>query len=215
MTGGYRIIDTTTTTILQKSRDTGQGLAPDKSITAAATVAEASPLGFNNLHTRIQSQGINMLFASSSAALGGAVADYNPAVAPVVGTVYRAVMRVKVCDTATAAGGVEANCKQYGSNWKPEGLIQKYSNRIRFSAFGYLNHSDFLRDGAVLRAQQKFVGPTRPVPGEPAVTNAATEWDATTGVFYINPDATDAAQTNTNFTPSVSITNTHVLCVDT
>ncbi|KQW75259.1 pilus assembly protein [Methylibium sp. Root1272] len=211
MTGGYRIIDTTTTTILQKSRDTGQGLAPDKSITAAATVAEASPLGFNNLHTRIQSQGINMLFASSSAALGGAVADYNPAVAPVVGTVYRAVMRVKVCDTATAAGGVEANCKQYGSNWKPEGLIQKYSNRIRFSAFGYLNHSDFLRDGAVLRAQQKFVGPTRPVPGEPAVTNAATEWDATTGVFYINPDATDATQTNTDFTPSVSITNSGVM----
>jgi len=211
MTGGYRIIDTTTTTILQKSRDTGQGLAPDKSLTVAATVAQASPLTFNNLHTRIQSQGINMLFASSSAALGGAVTDYNPAVAPVAGTVYRAVMRVKVCDTSAAAGGVEANCKQYGSNWKPEGLVQKYSNRIRFSAFGYLNHSDFLRDGAVLRAQQKFVGPTQPVPGQPAVTNTATEWDATTGIFSINPDAADATQTNASFTPSVSITNSGVM----
>lgn len=211
MTGGYRIIDTTTTTILQKSRDTGQGLAPDKSLTVAATVAQASPLTFNNLHTRIQSQGINMLFASSSAALGGAVTDYDPAVAPVAGTVYRAVMRVKVCDTSAAAGGVEANCKQYGSNWKPEGLVQKYSNRIRFSAFGYLNHSDFLRDGAVLRAQQKFVGPTQPVPGQPAVTNTATEWDATTGIFSINPDAADATQTNASFTPSVSITNSGVM----
>lgn len=211
MTGGYRIIDTTTTTILQKSRDTGQGLAPDKSLTVAATVAQASPLTFNNLHTRIQGQGINMLFASSSAALGGAVTDYDPAVAPVAGTVYRAVMRVKVCDSSAAAGTREANCKQYGSNWKPEGLVQKYSNRIRFSAFGYLNHSDFLRDGAVLRAQQKFVGPTQPVPGQPAVTNTATEWDATTGIFAINPDAADATQTNASFTPSVSITNSGVM----
>lgn len=211
MTGGYRIIDTTTTTILQKSRDTGQGLAPDKSLTVAATVAQASPLTFSNLHTRIQGQGINMLFASSSAALGGAVTDYNPAVAPVAGTVYRAVMRVKVCDSSATAGTREANCKQYGSNWKPEGLVQKYSNRIRFSAFGYLNHSDFLRDGAVLRAQQKFVGPTQPVPGQPAVTNAATEWDATTGIFAINPDAADATQTNASFTPSVSITNSGVM----
>lgn len=212
MTGGYRIIDTTTTTILQKSRHSGQGsLSPDKSLTAAATVAEASPLGFGSLYTRTQAQGINMLFASSSAALGGAVVEYNPGVAPVAGTVYRMAMRVKVCDTSTAAGGVETNCKQYGSNWKPEGLIQKYSNRIRFSAFGYLNHSDFLRDGAVLRAQQKFVGPTQPVPGQPAVTNAATEWDATTGVFIINPDSADATQTNTSFTPSVSITNSGVM----
>ena len=211
MTGGYRIIDTTTTTILQKSRDTNQGLAPNKSVTAAATVAQASPLAFNELHTRIQGQGITMLFASSSAALGGAVSNYDPAVAPVAGTVYRVVMRVKVCDTSAAAGGVEANCKQYGSNWKPEGLIQKYSNRIRFSAFGYLNHSDFLRDGAVLRAQQKFVGPTRPVPGQPAETNTAPEWDATTGVFYPNPDGGDVDQTNANFTPSVSIGNSGVM----
>ncbi|MGE0671861.1 MAG: pilus assembly protein [Methylibium sp.] len=211
MTGGYRIIDTTTTTILQKSRDTNQGLAPDKSLTVAATVAQASPLAFTNLHTRIQGQGINMLFASSSAALGGVVVDYNPAVPPVAGVVYRAVMRVKVCDSSATAGTREANCVQYGSNWKPEGLVQKYSNRIRFSAFGYLNHSDFLRDGAVLRAQQKFVGPTQPVPGQPAVTNAAAEWDATTGIFAINPDAADATQTNASFTPSVSITNSGVM----
>lgn len=106
-------------------------------------------------------------------------------------------MRVKVCDPSSAAGGLEANCKAYGSNYKPEGLIQKYSQKIRFSAFGYLNDGSDQRDGGVLRASQKFVGPTSPVPREPAVDNAEKEWDAATGVFYPNPNASDAAATTT------------------
>ncbi len=101
-------------------------------------------------------------------------------------------MRVKVCDPSAAAGGVESNCKQYGSNWKPEGLVQKYSNDIRFSAFSYLNDGDALRDGGVMRARQKFVGPQTPVPGQPSVTNGAAEWSPTTGQFVRNPDNTDA-----------------------
>jgi len=105
-------------------------------------------------------------------------------------------MRVKVCDPSTAAGGLEANCKAYGSNnYKPEGLIQQYSDKMRFSAFGYLNDSSGTRDGAVLRARQKFVGPTNPVPGTTDAVNAAREWDETTGVFVRNPDPTDATAT--------------------
>ena len=51
---------------------------------------------------------------------------------------YKVNARVKVCD---ASVGLEANCKQYGSNYKPEGLIQQYAQKLRFSAFGYLNDS--------------------------------------------------------------------------
>lgn len=108
---------------------------------------------------------------------------------------YDLTMRTKVCDPSAAAGGVETNCKQYANGWKPEGLVQKYANDIRFSAFGYLNDSNELRDGGVMRARQKFVGPTKPMPGQAAVTNAVAEWNATTGVFIRNPDSDDARST--------------------
>ena len=118
-------------------------------------------------------------------------------------------MRVKVCDPSTAAGGVEANCKAYGSNYKPEGLIQKYSQRIRFSAFGYLNDASDQRDGGVLRAAQKFVGPTAPRPGQTAIANTQKEWSDTTGIFEPNPNGADATATTTEF--GVQITNSGVM----
>jgi type IV pilus assembly protein PilY1 len=105
-------------------------------------------------------------------------------------------MRNRVC-VPTAPGGVESNCKQYASGWKPEGLIQQYARRMRFSAFGYLNETGNGRDGAVLRARQKFVGPTKPEPGVPDVTNLLREWDEN-GVFVPNPDSKDASDTNAN-----------------
>ena len=117
---------------------------------------------------------------AASSVIGAPVASlyadaspYNPAVASTSGTVYEVFMRAKVCDSDVAAGGVETNCVAYGTNWKPEGLIQKYANKIRYSAFGYLNDSNILRDGAILRAKQKFVGPTQPVPGSTPIANAA------------------------------------------
>ncbi|MDM0001147.1 PilC/PilY family type IV pilus protein [Variovorax sp. J22P240] len=103
-------------------------------------------------------------------------------------------MRNQVCDPS-APGGVESNCKPYGSNWKPEGLIQQYSQRMRFSAFGYLNDSSDQRDGGVMRARQKFVGPKEPVPGLPDTTNPENEWDPTTGRFIQNPNKEDADAT--------------------
>jgi type IV pilus assembly protein PilY1 len=124
----------------------------------------------------------------------GTATAYNGS-ATTPGTVFEAFMRAKVCDATLGATYVESNCTAYGSNYKPEGLIQKYSNKIRYSAFGYLNDSNILRDGGVLRAQQKFVGPLKPVPGSAAVTNTAGEWDATTGVYTINPDSADATST--------------------
>ena len=124
--------------------------------------------------------------------------DYTAGTSLVQDQAYDITMRVKVCDPSAAAGGVESNCKQYSQGWKPEGLVQKYANDIRFSAFGYLNDShggsdaDPPRDGGVLRSAQKFVGPKRPVPGQSAATNAAAEWDETTGQFTRNPDNADS-----------------------
>ncbi len=212
MTGGYRIKDTTTETILQKARHSGQGsLTPDKSVTTSTTTEGATPFS-GSIYSRIQGLGIRMRIASSSGRLGNTVEPYTSAITTMADNrAYDVYMRVKVCDPSTGAGGPEANCKQYGSNWKPEGLIQKYSNRIRFSAFGYLNDANGTRDGGVLRAQQKFVGPTRPVPGEPAVTNTENEWDPATGVFVRNPNSADSTQTNTDFAPATLVADSGVI----
>jgi len=136
---------------------------------------------------------------------------YNSVSGATGGTVYDVYMRAKVCDTGVAHGGPEANCTAYGANWKPEGLLQKYANRIRYSAFGYLNDSNILRDGGVLRARQKFVGPTQPVPGSTPAANPAAEWDASTGVFVRNPNPTDASDTNNNFNPATAVADSGVI----
>lgn len=117
-------------------------------------------------------------------------------------------MRTKVC-VPNAPGGVESNCKQYeNGNYKPEGLIQEYSHRMRYSVFGYLNIDGNDRDGGVMRARQKFVGPTQPVPGLLDELNTLAEWNSKTGVFVQNPDSTDAANSSTN---GVSIRDSGVI----
>ncbi len=111
------------------------------------------------------------------------------------GGFWYAPVRVKVCD-ASAPGspnGLESNCKAYTYGHKPEGLMQRYADRIRYSVFGYLNDSNLQRDAGVLRAQQKFIGPTYTLPGQVPTTNAAAEWDAATGVFIQNPDGITSA----------------------
>lgn len=114
---------------------------------------------------------------------------------------YGTTVRVKVCD---ANIGVEDHCKQYGTTWKPEGLIQRYADEIRYSIFGYLNDSNFRRDGGVLRASKKFVGPTKLDPTSGIVANPNMEWDPTTGILVQNPDSSDAAATATYYGTTVS-----------
>lgn len=93
-----------------------------------------------------------------------------------VKSVYKVKIRVKVCDQNN---GLEANCERYpNGNYKPVGLLQQYSGDLRYSVFGYLNDGNMLRDGGVLRAQQKFISPDSTNP----------EWDANTGVMISNPD---------------------------
>ena len=105
------------------------------------------------------------------------------------GTVYEVSVRVKVCD---ASVGVESNCKQYAQGWKPEGLIQEYAERIRYSIFGFLNETGNQRNGGVMRARQKFVGPYTNYPELGRLANVNSEWNSSTGVLVRNPDPDDA-----------------------
>ncbi len=113
--------------------------------------------------------------------------------------------RVQVCnktgtDLADIRNYPNANtfCTRYASgNFKPTGVIQKYSDQLRLAAFGYLldqtRSPDGGRYGGVLRAPMKYVGnKTFDVFGQdntPVTGNPNAEWNADTGVFNPNPDA--------------------------
>ncbi|QIL78596.1 pilus assembly protein [Diaphorobacter sp. HDW4A] len=173
MTGGNRVVDEVGNTILQKSYHYGSSAWKARTLTSAQAGGATDWGSGKTLTMGVGAQGFTMTVTNGS-------------------TTKRYTVRVKVCVSSV---GLESNCVAYGSNYKPEGLIQKYSNEIRFSAFGYLNDDNVYRDGAVLRARQKFVGPTQPQPGQPSIANTLAEWSSTDGRYVRNPDSADATAT--------------------
>lgn len=106
-------------------------------------------------------------------------------------------IRVSACVMSAAQGVTgntrEANCQaRYSGIAKPEGLIQEYAETLRFGAFGYLNQSGNDRNGGVLRAAMKSVGPVAATSSGVVTANARVEWNTTTGEILVNPDADDA-----------------------
>ena len=118
--------------------------------------------------------------------------------------------RVQVCNTV--AGVLQdardySLCTRYGNNFKPTGVIQKYSEQLRIASFGYLmdqtaSYNTGGRFGGVLRAPMKYVGAkTFDTAGRDNTAtggNPNAEWDKATGVFYTNPDG------DTTQTPAIS-----------
>ena len=104
--------------------------------------------------------------------------------------------RVSVCGTDNAGTLTDPRtdlCLRYpNGNYKPVGNLQKYSDRLRVAAFGYLidNVDPAQRNGAVLRAPMKYVGPKHFDSNFSLVSgaNPNQEWDTNTGVFVTNPD---------------------------
>ena len=211
MTGGYRVKDTTTETWLEKARHDGQGgtgLYPNPPLSSSTTMSKATPFSKTSLAIRIQGLGNKMRFSFNGTSVDSttSLADYNPSVALSDTKVYELSVRVKVC----VPNLLEQNCKQYGSNYKPEGVLQEYSGRLRYGVIAYLNDSNVLRDGAVLRASQKSIGPYQAnINNDVKITNPLKEWDAITGVLYTNPSPTDASATSTQF--GITIQNSGVI----
>lgn len=126
-------------------------------------------------------------------------------------TAYQMPVVVKACDPNI--GGV-ANlpkyCHQYGGNYKPEGLIQQYGRGVgkdskpaRFAVFGYQLVTGNQISGGVLRARMKYLDRTQT---EGSVVYGQ-EWDSNTGVFVINPDTYDAAQTHVSNSGVINYVN--------
>lgn len=227
LTGGLRAVDTSTTTILERAwatSDSNNGsdtnfppipttgnadALKNRPSPSSTDIADHTPLSFSSLKVSVRTRGNKVRFSKDGDVNSGTPTHYSQATTPVASTVYEFYVRVKVCTTGTGFG-VEDNCYAYGSNYKPEGLLQQYADRMRFSAFGYLNDpTDNNRDGGVLRARQKYVGPNLIRPGQTTIANTAKEWDETTGVFITNPDTTDVTNTNADF--GVTVNNSGVI----
>lgn len=199
LTGGLRVRDTPTETWLEKARHDRSALNyfPHRTVTLAQA-GPATPFA-SRVVSCVDNRGARMTISSAdNCNNANPGVDYDPAVHGSsldnlgVPLTYNVSMRVKVCD---AGVGVESNCIRYAQGWKPEGLIQEYSQDIRYGVFGYLNDSDPLRDGGVLRARMKFVAPDEYLPGRDPSANVVREWDASTGVLVRNPNPTDAQGT--------------------
>src|SRR6056297_325674 len=163
LTGGLRVRDTTTETWLEKARMTGQAgnnIYPDRELVGADLVAGATPFTANRLEMRVRGLGNRMRFRLNATSIQNSGTAFNPAIHPPTNPddwpdqSYEVAVRVAVC----VSGLEEANCASYGSASKPEGLIQANYEKLRYSVFGYLNQDGSSRDGAALRARQKFVG---------------------------------------------------------
>jgi Tfp pilus assembly protein, tip-associated adhesin PilY1 len=68
-------------------------------------------------------------------------------------------LKIKVCDPSI---GLEPNCNP--SNLKPEGVIQRYADKMRFGLISYAlsGNPNMRRDGGVIRANMKWIAPKIP-----------------------------------------------------
>lgn len=181
LTGGYRVIDIPSQTILEKATRGGRGANtfPDRIVYGSALIQRLSPFNTTSLATSVSRYDRN-----ASARLQGYQRNKMLRVSSGKAVKYYSV-RVEVCKGPSL---LENNCVQYGGSWKPEGLIQKYSDSMRFSVFSYLNIDDANKDGGVLRSQQKYVGKYARSPSSPiSFLNSSAEWSSSDGVFVANP----------------------------
>ncbi len=212
MTGGDRVIDAIDKTVLQRawlpdgSYNSNSNFYADgtyfprKSITSPTRVTP-----FNTPTLYIVSCRNRLLFSNTNN--GGncdtARTSGNP---PSLATSDKYfgeyLARVKVCDATEGPTRTDL-CQKYGSNYKPEGQLQRNSDKIRVGALGYLTEHDTGNNnvyGGVVRGPVKYVGPKKfDAPSFAESTNDKPEWDATTGVFYNNPeDVANRASTTVN-----------------
>jgi type IV pilus assembly protein PilY1 len=199
LTGGNRSVDNSTTTVLKRSNlNSAQSNLknfPDKTIGKSTNVAASTVIGDNNYASLdpvyLRSYGKGSTFVISNNASFANSADGTQ-----FATTYNA--QVQVC----VSGMLESNCNSAhasadyvgaGVYNKPEGLIQQNYTKIRVGAAGY----GFLFGNAfpngVVRALLHDNGPTAYNGYGTRTSNKYTEWNASTGIFYQNPDSADSS----------------------
>ena len=185
LTGGYRHVDedlsdsSTPETVLERANVEPARFYPFhrvwqvKVLSSTYNVAPSTVTPFSDSTVYIYNHGYEFTLHSSCCS----TSDYENGNNKVAGPYYA---RVKVCDPTQ---GLEENCVEYGGYYKPEGLMQKNADKMRFAAMGYLLESEREREGGVLRANMKYIGPQLP----DGSNNINAEYDED-GIFIVDPD---------------------------
>ena len=205
LTGGDRIVDTATQTVLQRaflysSFYNSGGYFPRKVVTASGTMSAPSAVTPYNVTTLYVLNCDNKILFTDVNKTGncGTQRTYpsNNAASDTwldVSTdrvLGEFLVRVQVCDSKENKTRTDL-CLQYpNGNYKPVGQMQRNQNSVRYGAFGYLMDNVNTRYGGVLRAPLKYVGNKqyRASNGFVEEVNDRPEWDENTGVYVDNPE---------------------------
>lgn len=205
LTGGDRIVDTATQTVLQRAflysgfYNSG-GYFPRKVVTASATMSAPNAVTPYNVTTLYVLNCDNKILFTDVNKTGncGTQRTYpsnNPTSDSWLDVSTDRVLgeflvRVQVCDSKENKTRTDL-CLQYpNGNYKPVGQMQRNQNSVRYGAFGYLMDNVNTRYGGVLRAPLKYVGSKqyRAENGFVEEVNDRPEWDENTGVYYDDPE---------------------------
>ena len=187
LTGGDRVIDEVSKTVLQRAwlPDADSPIDffahpvffPRKVLQAG--VAAATPFALAQL--AIVSCRNRLLFGDASLPPGGSC--NAPGTAATHGVF---LVRVRVCDTQEGPLRDDL-CLAYGKHYKPVGAVQRHGGRVRVGVFGHLNGVSASAGpvyGGVLRAPLAHVGRQRwTAPDYMPQDNAGAEWNRATGVY--------------------------------
>lgn len=197
LTGGDRIIDTPTTTILQRAvLKTGfyanADYFPRRIVTGGGTVSASDRITpFKTANLFVVSCGNRILFSDSVNKENDCdtlAFDNRRALLKTDKRLGEYLVRVQVCDQNEGASRTDL-CQRYGKNFKPTGEMQRHAEKIRFAAMGYLLDDSESRYGGVLRSPMKYIGGQQfAEPGFTGSANEYLEWDPETGVFHGNPE---------------------------
>ncbi|NEV65138.1 PilC/PilY family type IV pilus protein [Thiorhodococcus minor] len=156
MTGGHRTYDTPDKVVVERARKTdNDNWYPWKAIGSSingVSPSTVTPYSVDELWVYNTAYGFEVATNKDDAKVGSGSGylDFFGAA-------------VQVCDIDE---GVEQNCTKYTDDsdiwYKPEGLMQRNMQRMRFGIMAYSNDNSKARDGGVLRAPMKFVGPKLP-----------------------------------------------------
>jgi type IV pilus assembly protein PilY1 len=209
LTGGNRVIDTTSNTVLERSLLNSQSSTssdPNRQIGTLVNVEPSTVVGdtnyssLANVYFEVAGQGTTFIISNNSGFRNSGTTNIGTTNHPNninnKATTYNA--KVQVC----VSGMLEANCNSAhkttdyvgaGVYNKPEGLIQQNYTRIRVgaSAYGFLDGNGAAN--GVVRALLRDNGPTTYNGYGTRQTNANSEWSATTGIFSTNPYSSDSS----------------------
>lgn len=204
MTGGTRIVDTTSKTILRLSRhDTRNGgfsLAHNAFLGYAPTLRSSHLISdrYTNMSMSLNRNDSYRLTVRRIYTRNGTSFDQTDDLQ----------LNVRVCVNSPSFP-LSQNCNfSYAALPKPEGLIHKYAKTMRVGVLSYLMDDDYNRDGGVLRARLKYPGCYQTVTSNAGRTIAlGREWDPVTGIQVANPDPLDASDSGVSNSGVVNYLN--------